>query len=197
MLLYLKKSKCACRINPIDETWFSMNESTVTHLPASLSAVTRLLLASGGSMTQMLEVLTGSTVTMMIKRQEILTDEGCLPQLTCFRDSKIVLAREAWLASGGKPLIYAHSLLRADDEGPYSLESIRGTEKPLGRMLIDDGVKTFRGDLAIGMARSEDIADYLDVPSDTNFWGRYYSLSTNAGLSGIIFELFSPRLLRI
>ncbi|MBE9504727.1 MAG: chorismate lyase [Proteobacteria bacterium] len=166
-------------------------------LSEALSPVARLLLTSDGSMTRMLEALTLSTVSMIMKRQEILTAKNSLLNLKAFDCAGKALAREVWLSCNGKPLIYAHSLLLAADDGRYSLESIRDTEKPLGRMLIDDGVKTFRGELALGLVKSPDVAADLSLPSDTDFWGRYYKLSSDSGLSGIIFELFSPHLFQI
>ena len=196
MLTYLKKNNSVYQINPREETWLDVDGLMKHSLSETLTPVARLLLTSDGSMTQMLEALTLSTVSMIMKRQEILTAGNALLSLKAFDGIEKALAREAWLSCKGKPLIYAHSLLATDD-GSYSLESIRDTEKPLGRMLIDDGVKTFRGELAIGLVKSPDVANDLTLPSDTDFWGRYYKLSSDSGLSGIIFELFSPHLFQI
>ena len=196
MLTYLKKSNNIYQINPMEETWVDVDVLMKSSLSESLSPVARLLLTSDGSMTQMLEALTLSTVSMIMKRQEILRAGNALLSLKVFDGIEKALAREAWLSCKGKPLIYAHSLLSTDD-GSYSLESVMDTEKPLGRMLIDVGAKTFRGELALGLVKSPDVAHDLSLSPDTDFWGRYYKLSSDSGLSGIIFELFSPHLFQI
>lgn len=192
MLTYLKENNRSYTISPIEDTWCTVDELEGHHRVTPLSPVARLLLTSDGSMTQMLEALKLSAVSMIIKRQEILSTKSL--KMTFPEISKRALAREALLATENSSLIFAHSLLFSENEQQCSLESVMATEKPLGRMFISDKIKTLRDGLKIGQVHSPDIAAHFDVPSDTILWGRYYNLSTDRGLSGIIFELFSPHL---
>ena len=192
MLTYLKENNQSYSISPIEDTWCTADELEGHHRITPLSPVARLLLTSDGSMTQMLEALNLSAVSMIIKRQEILSAQSL--KMTVPEVSERALAREALLATENRSLIFAHSLLFSNNEDSCSLESIMETEKPLGRMFIGDKIKTLRDGLKIGQVSSPDIAAHFDVPADATLWGRYYNLSTDRGLSGIIFELFSPHL---
>jgi len=197
VLKYLSKSETAYRINPLEATWFDLAEFSKHHLTTPLTPVARLLLTSDGSMTQMLENLTLSPISMAIKRQEIISPGDSIKELADRAAHGRAVAREAWLASGNRLLIYAHSILFASDGRDASLDAIMEMTSPLGRMLIDDGIKTLRKGCRIGLSQSKDIAQDLGLPGDTKFWGRYYKLSTDSGLGGIIFELFSPDLFEI
>lgn len=178
----------------MEETWFVLEEFADHHLTTPLSPVARLLLTSDGSMTQMLESLLLTDVSMSIKQQETIEAEEELQELAGVEGQKKALAREAWLTDGKSPLIYANSLIFATGDEDASINMLQNTEKPLGRMLIEKEIRTLRNNCRIGLVKSKDLAKELGLPEGTKFWGRYYSLSTDSGLSGIIFELFSPQL---
>lgn len=195
MLKYLAKSKSAFDITPREDTWFDLEAFPDHHLSTPLPPVARLLLTADGSMTQMLEALTLSKISMTIERQEIVVPDSEILELAGIKEGERALAREAWLTDGQRPLIYAHSLLLTTNDEEYSLSTIRDVRKPLGRMVRDDGIKTLRQGCRMGLVNSTDIAEHLGLPADTDFWGRYYRLRTDRALTGIIFELFSPELL--
>ncbi len=165
------------------------------HLSTPLSPVARLLLTADGSMTQMLEALLFSPVSMVIERQEVVCPGRGITDLAGFEDGEKALAREAWLTAGRRPLIYAHSLLFTSGAGRYTLPSLREVKKPLGRLVRDDGIKTLRVGCRMGLVEAADVAVHLGISPDHEFWGRYYKLTTDQGLTGMIFELFSPELL--
>lgn len=195
MITYLKNCKCAFKVEPLEDSWFDLNELDKHHLLKPLSPTARLLLTSDGSMTQMLEALTFSSASMVVEKQELLPAGHPLPELINRADTKEVLAREAWLYAGGKKLIYAHSLLTVSEENDRAINSIKETNKPLGKVLREDCVKTLRTSCKIGKVRSSSISTSLGIDPETLLWARYYKLNTDSGIDGIIFELFSPELL--
>ena len=197
MLDYLINSDSTFGITPVADTWFDLGEFAGHHLTNPLTPVARLLLTSDGSMTQMLEALTLSRISMAIERQDSVSPGDDIIELAKANKTDRAIAREAWLTDGKKPLIYAHSLLFASDNEGCSIDSIRSTDKPLGRMLIDSGIRTFRYGCRLGLVKSQDVARHLELSDETEFWGRYYLLSTDRGLKGIIFELFSPNLIEM
>lgn len=197
MITYLKNCKCAFKVEPLEDSWFDLNELDKHHLLKPLSPTARLLLTSDGSMTQMLEALTFSSASMVVEKQELLPAGHPLPELINRADTKEVLAREAWLYAGGKKLIYAHSLLTVSEENDRAINSIKETNKPLGKVLREDCVKTLRTSCRIGKVRSSSISASLGIDAETLFWARYYRLNTDSGIDGIIFELFSPELLEL
>jgi len=192
VLNYIEKSNFLYDIKPVQNAWFHVKEFADHHLTNPLSPVARMLLTSDGSMTQMLESLLLSKVSMSIERQEIIASAAGLNIVDS--EGRKALAREAWLTDGKRPLIYAHSILFSDD-GNCSLESIQGVSQPLGRMLRDDKIKTLRDDCHMGIVRSEKIAGRLGINTENDLWARYYRLNTDSGLNGVIFELFNPDLI--
>lgn len=191
MLNYIEKSNFLYDIKPVKDTWFHIKEFADHHLTNPLSPVARMLLTSDGSMTQMLESLLLSKISMSIERQEVIVT-GDLDIVES--NGKEALAREAWLTDGKRPLIYAHSILFSDDKS-MNLDSIQKVSQPLGRMLRDNKVKTLRDECHMGMVGSDKIAKHLDMNSESSFWARYYRLTTDSGLYGVIFELFNPDLI--
>ena len=192
MLNYIGKSNFLYKIEPLQNTWFDIKAFADHHLTNPLSPVARLLLTSDGSMTQMLESLLLSTVSMSIERQEIIESSDDLDIVES--EGSVGLAREAWLTDGKTPLIYAHSVLFSDDKN-YSLQSIQDVSQPLGRMLRDNQVKTLRDKCRVGLVESPQIAAHLGLDPDWHFWARYYRLTTDSAIKGVIFELFSPSLI--
>lgn len=194
MLNYIEKSNFLYDIKPVENAWFHIREFADHHLTNPLSPVARMLLTSDGSMTQMLESLLLSKISMSIERQELIASAGELDIVKS--KGKEALAREAWLTDGKRPLIYAHSILFSDDEN-MTLDSIQQVSQPLGRMLRDNMVKTLRDECHMGMVKSGKIAKHLGADSEIDFWARYYRLRTDSGLNGIIFELFNPDLMEM
>jgi chorismate-pyruvate lyase len=148
-------------------------------------------------MTQMLESLVLLNVSMAIERQDIISLAGSLSGVDAAGEVETGLAREAWLTAGNRPLVYAHSLLFAADSEPYSLDDIRDVTEPLGKMLRENDIKTSREGHRMGRVKSPEISGRLALPSGEEFWARYYRLNTDAGLKGVIFEVFSPELFEI
>lgn len=197
VLEYLKKNKTLYDVTPLEKTWFGLEEFQDHHLVAPLSPVARLLLTSDGSMTQMLESLVLLNISMVIERQDIISIAGSLFGMDASGEIETALAREAWLTAGNRLLVYAHSLLFAADSKPYSLDAIRGVTEPLGKMLRENDIKTSRERHRIGRITSQEISGRLGLSSADELWARYYSLDTDAGIKGAIFEVFSPELFEI
>ena len=197
MLEYLIKNKTLYNIAPLKETWFGLEEFQDHHLASPLSPVARLLLTSDGSMTQMLESLVLSRISMSIERQDIISTQVPSAVAGETGEAKEALAREAWLTAGSGPLVFAHSLLFAEDSRLYPLDAIRNVTEPLGKMLRENNIKTSREGHRIGRIKSLEISQRLGLPADEDFWARYYSLDTDAGLKGVIFEVFSPGLFEL
>ncbi|MDT8317323.1 MAG: chorismate pyruvate-lyase family protein [bacterium] len=197
VLEYLIKNKTLYDVTPLKESWFGLEEFQDHHLVSPLSPVARLLLTSDGSMTQMLESLLLSDISMAIERQDIISSAASLSGMDSACHGEKALAREAWLTAAARPLVYAHSLLFAADSKSYSLDAIRDVTEPLGKMLRQNNIKTSREGHRMGRVKSPEISKHLDLSSDEKFWARYYSLDTDTGLKGVIFEVFSPELFEI
>jgi chorismate-pyruvate lyase len=194
VLEYLTENKTLYGVIPLEETWFGLDEFQGHHLVAPLTPVARLLLTSDGSMTQMLESLVLSDVSMAIERQDIIAPVGTLTAMAATAVYGQALAREAWLMDGQRHLVYAHSLLFVADSGTYTLDAIKTVTEPLGKMLRGNDIKTSREAYRMGRIEAPEITKRFGCSPDEKLWARYYLLDTDVGIKGMIFEVFSPEL---
>jgi len=195
ILDYLKKSRGLYRVDPVDETWFSSSELVNNKGLEQLPELSRILLMSDGSMTQILETIFLSKVSIDIKMQKLISPGADVARFAGLDEGSQALLREGWLTVGDEALVYTHSLLFAAQDGDLPIAAIKKMDKPLGKMMRSDNIKTFRDRLQIGLIKSVDVAKELKAPQDSRFWARLYRLATDRGLTGVMFELFSPRLL--
>ena len=197
MLEFLKYCGSPYAVSPQEETWGAMEGASSLSILKTLSPVGRLLLTSDGSMTQMLEALLLKKISTEIICQKIAPLEKEVDAVCEFVPGSELLAREAWLIDGERPLVYAYSLLSVPEEGDYSLQAIKEVNEPLGRMVRDNGVRTLRDRCCFGLVSSPSIAEQYGVGPEADLWARYYRLTTDSNFSGVIFELFSPSLFEI
>lgn len=196
MLDYLKKDRGLYRLNPIEETWFLPSQPDSGKKLGSLPELSRILLTSDGSMTQMLETIFLAKISINIKKQETVSPSVEVTGFAGLHEGSSALFREGWLTVNSKPLVYAHSLLFFSGDGVLPLSKIRAFDKPLGKIMRSNNLKTLRDSFHIGMVTSADIANELKMDSGSMFWGRLYRLTTDQGLTGVMFELFCPWLLK-
>jgi len=167
----------------------------------------RLVVASDGSLTRLLETLYLSTIEVEIMDQKVGGIGKDMADYLGVDASSEAIIRDAWLVKGKERLVYAHSvfLLQGLDKG--FLERLKGGEEPLGHLLRTHNLFTLRDNWQIAVILCGSIARDLGLLQDTRFWARRYRLFTNpspgggevqGGLSVVtaaIMEVFSPKML--
>jgi len=196
VLDYLKRNLGSYRLYPDEDSWFSPSHQAADKKLEPLPELSRILLASDGSMTQMLETIFLSNVSINIKRQETVYPSMDVTSFAGLQEGSSALLREGWLTVDDRPLVYVQSLLFVLDDGILPLSMIREFDKPLGKIMRSENLKTFRDSFYIGKLTSPDIAKELDLDVHKGFWSRFYRLTTDQGLTGVMFELFCPWLLK-
>ncbi|MBF0188568.1 MAG: DUF98 domain-containing protein, partial [Magnetococcales bacterium] len=83
------------------------------------------------------------------------------------------LIRDAWLLTGGKRLIFAHSQITLDGLPPTLTDAIQQGTLPLGTLFLDQYASVARQDLLLSRATAPVIAAGYGLPEETPLWCRH------------------------
>lgn len=166
----------------------------------------RLVVASDGSLTRLLETLYLSTIEVEIKDQKVGAIGKDMADYLGMDVSSEAIIRDAWLVKGRERLVYAKSTFLLQGLNKRFLERLKRGEEPLGHLLRTHNLFTLRDNWQIAVILCGSIARDLGLPQDTRFWARRYRLFTNPSPGGevqeglplvtaAIMEVFSPKIL--
>jgi len=178
----------------------------------TVSPSLRLLLTTSGAVIRHLEALTLRSVDVEIERQgEILIGDDLSKKIEIPKKEK-GFERRIWLRSGrsltpdtdafpetdqsdspGTKLLFAVSTFPVSRLRPEFYQAMRAGEKPLGQIIEERSLQTFRDRLEISHLPFPDTAKGLGLSQDTLFWARRYRISISDQASAFICEVFSPR----
>jgi chorismate-pyruvate lyase len=171
----------------------------------------RLLLTSSGTVIRHLKALTLRSVNVEIERQgEVLIDDSLSEKIEIPKREK-GFERRIWLRSGhaltpdaevsgrsdrldppGKKLLFAVSTFPLSRMKPELYQEMKLGEKPLGQIIEDRGLLTFRDRFKISHLPFPDTAKELGLSQDTLFWARHYRINISDQAVAFICEVFSP-----
>lgn len=166
----------------------------------------RLVVASDGSLTRLLETLYLSTIEVEIKEQKVGAIGKDMADYLGMDASSEAIIRDAWLVKGKERLVYARSTFLLQGLNKRFLERLKRGEEPLGHLLRTHNLFTLRDNWQIAVILCRSIAGDLGLPQDTRFWARRYRLFINPSAGGeaqeglplvtaAIMEVFSPKIL--
>ncbi|MFQ5949339.1 MAG: chorismate--pyruvate lyase family protein [Nitrospiria bacterium] len=171
----------------------------------TIDALLRLLLTSNGAVVRHLSALTLGSIGLTIESQcEILINDDLSEKLEIPKGEK-GFERRIWLTGGNalpekdplgneeKKWLHAVSIFPISRLKPDLYQEMRLGEKPLGRIIEEKQLPTYRDLLEISRLPFPEIAKGLGLSEDMLFWARRYRL-TILDQPGIICEVFSPRL---
>lgn len=147
----------------------------------SLSLLQRILLTTDGTVTQVLEAYADEPMRVVILLQELgaTAADGDLetPEGTTVMRRNVVLEG----ARSARNLLYAESLIVPDRIPPRVNEGLLSTDIPIGRLLAQNRVETFREVLRYGEENAGPAGCHFGVePTHTLFFRTYRVVS--AGL---------------
>ncbi|HIE65290.1 MAG: chorismate pyruvate-lyase family protein [Nitrospira sp.] len=171
----------------------------------------RLLLTSSGTVIRHLKALTLRSVTVEIEYQgEILINDDLSEKIGIPKREK-GFERRIWLRSGGSlapnadpsqktdrrdspetRLLFAVSTFPISRLKPEFYQEMRSGEKPLGQIIEERCLETFRDRFEISHLPFPDTAKGLGLSQDTLFWARRYRIRISDQASAFICEVFSP-----
>jgi len=159
-----------------------------------------LLLSSADSMTELLEKTYGVELEVVaILRERRPLDARSAAYLQAPEGAE-ALVRGVWIKAGGRPLIYAFSLIPVARIDENLLGILEGKDpEPMGRTLNSNAIPFTKQNLEAGVIKCASVAEGLGLTADKPFFARRYVLTgKKAGailIKAAITEVFSPELI--
>lgn len=180
------------------KTWPDLDSFIYFLRENPVPAVTRLLLTSGGTLTQSLKSLLLAPIHMEIVHQELADAGEGLSEFLGINESEKAYFRELWILNERKEkVVYASSLIPVKCLSPEVLQEIKMRTRLIGEILDSPGFYSQKDRMSFALGRSEKLASAFAVPEDSLFWSRKYRLSAQDHLLAEIREVFSPALFSV
>lgn len=150
---------------------------TVNHTVAPLSTFQRILLMTDGTVTDVLEAYAHEPMRVIKLSQSFDSVDSEHPELERPTADR-VLRRSILLqgAQSGTNFVYADSVVTPDHLHPAVLDGLLVSEKPLGRLIAEHRIETFREILALGFEPAGTCAEHFNIDPATKLVFRTYRI---------------------
>ena len=145
----------------------------------------------------------------VIKQTRINLDAEVAGYLEVTTAPKEVISRKAWLKKDRQRLLYASTILYASSTPAIQsavqpavqsvvqsneglLGAILDGKKPLGTLIDEQRLPSFKDKVQIGPLLYPEIAQALGLAPATELWGRHYRLVIPGHVRASVLEIFSP-----
>lgn len=155
------------------------------------SFLQQLLLFTDGRITDIIQAYSGETVSAVKLSQEMTSLTQPLPVLKLVHEER-VLRREILLQGevSKKNLLYADSILVPERLGKEMRDDLLMSNKPIGKLLKNYQVETFRKVLNYGIEEAGRIAKYFQIDETENVFFRTYLVFIGRSPAMMITEKF-------
>lgn len=143
---------------------------------APLSVLQRALLTTKGTVTDFLEAYADEPMLVVKLSQSFATP---MPHARLDDGDQRVLGRTITLqgARNGTTFLHADSYIAADRLPPGMLDALMETGKPLGRLLSEHRVESFREIVAAGLMTAGPVGEYFGVAASSKLLFRTYLIN--------------------
>ena len=150
---------------------------TVNNTDAPLNTFQRILLMTDGTVTDVLEAFANEPMRVIKLSQSFDTLDSERAELERPATDR-VLRRSILLqgARSGTNYMYADSVITPDHLHPAVLEGLLVSDKPLGRLIAQYRIPTFREILALGFEPAGSCAQHFSVDETTKMVFRTYRI---------------------
>jgi chorismate-pyruvate lyase len=155
-------------------------EESLTHSDLhmqDLSPFQRILLTTDGTVTEILEAQFWEPIKLIKLFQEKRSSTFAVPYLELKRGTDIIVRKI--LLQGNKTntnYLYAESILVPEKLDAHLQEDLINTDKPLGRLMIEDKTETYREILSCQMEKAHELGEYFDHDQESNLISRTYRI---------------------
>jgi chorismate-pyruvate lyase len=151
----------------------SLNQSTIN--PRSLSSFQRILLTTDGTVTEILEAYLWESMQVIKLDQDMIETQQAIPYLELPLGAKVMLRRILLRGkTSHKNYIYAESIVVPDRLNDTLRDGLMSTKKPLGQLMIETRLETFREILNCRREPAEELGAYFDVDPGSMLISRTY-----------------------
>lgn len=143
--------------------------------PLKRSPLQRILLVTDGTVTEILEAFTGESMRLIKLYEEVATLDEPLPALNLAATERVL--RRQILLQGKMSLTtytYADSFIAVDRLDEALRRALLESHKPIGFLIQEQRMETFREILGCGREPAGPIARHFELdPSDGMIWRTY------------------------
>jgi len=159
--------------------------------PRQLSSFQRILLTTDGTVTEILEAQVWETIQIVKLYQDLIETDASIPYLDIGPQSP-ALIRKVLLRgkSSHKNYIYAESIVARDRLDERILHGLTETQKPVGLLMLEMRLETYREILTCKLEPAAEIGQYFDMPPEANLISRTYRVFANEQPFLLITEKF-------
>jgi chorismate-pyruvate lyase len=151
-----------------------------------LSLLQRILLATDGTVTNLIALYTGEEIRVKKLRQEILK-EIAPPELRCAEPIRL-LRREILLAGASKNFLYANSVFAFERFSKSIQDDLIATDRPIGLLWKQERLETYREVVEQVIEPCPNIASHFELTADERFVSRTYLIHHGGKPLGSITE---------
>ena len=167
----------------------SLCQSTVD--PQLLSSFQRILLTTDGTVTEILEAHLWEAIQIVKLYQECLETDASVPYLDIGPHAPVLIRK---VILRGKPsdrnYIYAESVVALDRLDDRLRHGLMETQKPVGQLMLEARLETFREILSCCYEPAEEIGEYLGIAPDARLISRTYRVFADRQPFMLITEKF-------
>lgn len=158
---------------------------------AELSVSQRILLVTDGTVTRILEAMTGEPIALVKLAQSAGQAPLADPELRV-ADGEEVIWRRVLLqgAVTGTNYIFADSVIMPRRLHPRLYHDLVYTSEPIGRLLAESRIETFRELVSWGVEPAGDNAEHFGVEPDARLISRTYRMLSQRQPIMVITEKF-------
>lgn len=150
---------------------------TANNGQSQLNTLQRVLLITDGTVTDVLEAYANERIRVVKLAQEFDTVDVDQPELDSAYAQRVL--RRTVLLQGsmtGINFVHAHSVFTPDHLHPEIVDALLVGNKPLGRLLAQYRVETYREIVAVGFEPAGTCADYFGVDPASKLVFRTYRI---------------------
>ena len=168
----------------------SLKRGSIT--PSDITPIQRILLTTDGMVTEILEayLLERIEVIKLFQGYSVLNYE--IPSLKIEKECR-VMQRKVLLCGrlSQKNHLYAESIIVPDRLDEKIRDSLLNTNKPIGLLILENRLETFREILEWGKEEAQDIAGYFNIKRNDFLIFRTYRVFSNRLPIMLITEKFA------
>jgi chorismate-pyruvate lyase len=160
--------------------------------PKDLTSFQRILLTTDGMVTEMLEACFWERMKVIKLFQDYFTLEQDIPSLQVKKGEK-VLQRKIFLRGrlSQKNHLYGDSIIVPDRLDEKIRDGLLKSNKPIGFLILENRLETFREILDCGKEKADDLAEHFNIEKDDFLIFRTYKVIANHQPIMLITEKFS------
>ena len=166
-----------------------------------LSLEDREMLVSVGSFTFDLEERISAEVAVELQGVSHCSIRPELAGYLGVKPFEQALERDVWLTSFGKRLVYARSIIPLSCTGKELLELLSGGDRPIGRILCDEGIDFSKDSMEFAVIDGQGQALEFGLEQAELYIARRYRLFKRSGddwiINASVTEVFAPSLIPI